>query len=89
MSYSSSSGGTCYEKPSLLETCQVRIFRLQFWPSFELGNQETHNKIERVHKGFEGLDPKAERTATLTPASCALLLLLLLLLLLAIFIFSK
>ena len=55
-------------------------------PKFELGNQETHNKIEHVSKGFKGIDRRAERTATLTLASCALLpLLLLLLLLLPIF----
>ena len=55
MPYSSISGGTCYGKLSLLDTTrQVQIFRLEIMPNFALGNQETHNNIEYMYKGFEG-----------------------------------
>ena len=49
-----SSGGTCYEKLSLVGTCLVLVFRLQIMLDFELGNQETHNMIEHVYIGFKG-----------------------------------
>ncbi|MEP5728773.1 MAG: hypothetical protein ABJL67_05300 [Sulfitobacter sp.] len=54
MSYISSSGGTCYEKHSLLDkTCQVQIFHHQTMANFEY--QETHGKIEYVYTaGFKG-----------------------------------
>ena len=82
MSHSSRvGGGARYEKLALLaHVCQVQIFRVQIMPSFELGHQETHNKIEYGYKGFKGLDRQVERTETLTVASCVLLLMLLFLL---------
>ena len=48
------SSGTCHEKLSLLDTCQMQLFRLHSMPNFELGKQETRNKTEHVYKGFKG-----------------------------------
>ena len=53
-------------------------FRLETMPNFEVGNQETQQNRGREQR-VQGLDRNAERTATLTLFSCALLLLPLLL----------
>ena len=82
---SSSSGGTCHENLLLGMPCCRMSFRLEnIVPRWEAGNipkervQGTYYtcvyvRVERV----QGLDRQAERTATLTLASCFLLLLLL------------
>ena len=74
---------------SINSMCQVQIFRLQIMPNFELGNRETHNKIEYTWtKGsIEGQTdkPSVQRRR---PWPCVALLLLLLLLLLTICLFS-
>ena len=51
MLYISSSGGTCYEKLLLGQTCQVQNFRGSIYAEFRVRNQETHDKIEYMYKG--------------------------------------
>ena len=79
MSYGGSSGGTCYQKLSLLRHmsgCRFFVFKLCRISSWRTAKHTT--KSSTCTKGSRVIDRQAERTATLTLASGVLLLLLLL-----------